>query len=182
MMRRPFGADGVPSRIMDMSRSCLRSASALALAFAAVTLGACASMGPPQLTLKITGVEAVAAAPPEQRLKVSLRIVNRADRDVAIDGITYALDINGREFASGVFTQKVTVPGYGETTVAIPVAGTPSAMAPTADDAPPRTSASGGAAVLSTYRMRGKANANFSGATFDTQAELPVPAPARPAG
>ena len=75
-------------------------------------------------------MEAVAAPPPEQRLAVSLRIVNRAERDVAIDGITYALDINGREFASGVFTQKVTVPGYGETTVAIPIAGTPSAKAP----------------------------------------------------
>ncbi len=182
MMRRPFGADGLPSLIMDILRSRSRGACVLALAFAAVTLAACASVGRPQLTLEITRVEAVAAPPPEQRLAVSLRIVNRAERDVAIDGITYALDINGREFASGVFTQKVTVPGYGETTVAIPIAGTPSAKAPPDADAPPRTSASGGAAVLSTYRLHGKANTNLSGATFDTQSELPVPAPVRPAG
>jgi LEA14-like dessication related protein len=153
---------------------------ALAIAVA-LGLSACASLGPPQLSVQLSAVEVATAPPPDQRLKVSLRIVNRADNDVTVEAITYTLDIDGREFANGTVSQPIVVPRYGEATAIVTATSNapPSTQAPA--EAPGRTSVSGATSTLSTYRIRGMANTRFSRVPFDSQSELPAPTPAKPA-
>jgi LEA14-like dessication related protein len=50
----------------------------------------------------------------EQRYGLRLRILNPNDAALPVEGMSYALRINDREFAYGVSRQPVTIPPYGE--------------------------------------------------------------------
>ncbi|MGB5304925.1 MAG: LEA type 2 family protein [Gammaproteobacteria bacterium] len=50
----------------------------------------------------------------EQRYALQLRILNPNDTAIPIRGLSYSLEINGREFAYGVSQQSVSVPSFGE--------------------------------------------------------------------
>jgi LEA14-like dessication related protein len=50
----------------------------------------------------------------EQRYGLQLRILNPNDTSIPVEGLSYSLEINGREFAYGVSRQSVSVPAYGE--------------------------------------------------------------------
>jgi LEA14-like dessication related protein len=50
----------------------------------------------------------------EQRYGLQLRIMNPNDTAIPLEGLSYTLEINGREFAYGVSRQSVSIPAYGE--------------------------------------------------------------------
>jgi LEA14-like dessication related protein len=54
----------------------------------------------------------------EQRLAVTLRVRNPNNAAMSIDGMRFAIDINGKTFAKGTSDKAVTVPRLGETEVA----------------------------------------------------------------
>lgn len=54
----------------------------------------------------------------EQRLAVTLRVRNPNNTAMSIDGMRFAIDINGKTFAKGTSDKTVTVPRLGETEVA----------------------------------------------------------------
>ena len=50
----------------------------------------------------------------EQRYGIRLRIMNPNDAALPVAGLSYALEINDREFAYGVSRQAVEIPAFGE--------------------------------------------------------------------
>ena len=50
----------------------------------------------------------------EQRYAIRLRIMNPNDAALPVAGLSYALEINQREFAYGVNRQSVDIPAFGE--------------------------------------------------------------------
>lgn len=55
----------------------------------------------------------------EQRFEVRLRIINPNDRDLAIDGVDFTLDVNGSRLTRGVSNEAVTVPRLGDAVVSV---------------------------------------------------------------
>lgn len=72
---------------------------------------------PPIVTLADLGVREMGLF--EQRYRLRLRIQNPNDFALHIRGLSYDLDLNGREFARGVSAQDVTVPGFGEALIEV---------------------------------------------------------------
>jgi len=87
----------------------------LFLVFAGL-LSACASINPyteaPRVSL--ASIEPRDMTLLEQRYGISLRIMNPNDAALQIEGLSYALEINEREFAYGVSRQSVEIPAFGE--------------------------------------------------------------------
>jgi LEA14-like dessication related protein len=72
----------------------------------------CAGLGtrlePPRVTLADMKVEEIKAL--EAIMKVELRVVNTNDVSIEIDGVDCTIQLNNREFGSGVLNTKTTVP------------------------------------------------------------------------
>jgi hypothetical protein len=73
------------------------------------------------LNVSVAGVEPLPSEGLELRLAVKLRVQNPNDTPIDYDGAFVELEVEGREFASGVSSERGTVPRYGETIVTIPV-------------------------------------------------------------
>lgn len=54
----------------------------------------------------------------EQRFAVTLRVRNPNNIAMSVDGMRFAIDVNGKTFAKGTSDKAVTVPRLGETEVA----------------------------------------------------------------
>lgn len=89
-------------------------------------LGACASMLPQEDRIRVTLVDIrpLESTLMEQRFLVRLRLQNRSREALAIDGMSFDLALNGRDFASGVSNQAVTAPGFGEALLEVKVSST----------------------------------------------------------
>lgn len=57
----------------------------------------------------------------EQELILSLRIDNPNDYEIAVDRVSFDLEVNGEHFGSGRSTQKFELPALGEATVPVSV-------------------------------------------------------------
>jgi LEA14-like dessication related protein len=79
-------------------------------------LGACATLGPykepPRVSL--ASIQPKEMGLLEQRYGLQLRILNPNDTAIPLEGLSYTLEINDREFAYGVSRQSVSIPAYGE--------------------------------------------------------------------
>jgi LEA14-like dessication related protein len=92
------------------------------LAVLVVLAAGCASMGMREpLNVSVAGVEPLPSEALEIRLAVKLRVQNPNDAPIEYDGAFVELEVEGREFASGVSGERGTVPRYGEAIVTIPV-------------------------------------------------------------
>jgi len=95
----------------------------LLLLLLATVLGACASISAykeaPRVSL--VSIEPKEIELLEQRFGIRLRVMNPNDIPIPVEGLSYALQINGREFAYGVSKQTVSIPAYGETTLDVEV-------------------------------------------------------------
>lgn len=92
----------------------------LAIVAILVVLTGCAALDetkPPQVTL--SDIRMLQGGLLEQRFQLDLRIRNPNDFDLPIDGLAFALELNGQEFADGVSNQRVTVPRLGEAVVPV---------------------------------------------------------------
>ena len=79
-------------------------------------LGACATLGPYQEPPRVSlaSIQPKEMGLLEQRYGLQLRILNPNDTAIPLEGLSYSLEINDREFAYGVSRQSVSIPAYGE--------------------------------------------------------------------
>jgi LEA14-like dessication related protein len=86
------------------------------LCMLALAVTACATTGsfpePPRVTL--TSIQPMDMTLLEQRYSLQLRIMNPNDVALPVEGLSYALEINGREFAYGVSNAEVSIPPFSE--------------------------------------------------------------------
>jgi LEA14-like dessication related protein len=83
-----------------------------------VTLGLSAcSLFVPKLekpTLSVVSVQMLKSDLWHQELKVRMRVQNPNDRELPVKGLSYALDVDGQEFAHGMSGESFVVPALGE--------------------------------------------------------------------
>lgn len=83
---------------------------------AVLTLSACAtlpgSLTPPEVTL--ADLRLIDVGLFEQRFGLSLRVVNPNNVDIPVEGLSFALELNGTSFATGVSNESVKIPRLGE--------------------------------------------------------------------
>jgi LEA14-like dessication related protein len=82
----------------------------------AALLGGCASFGTKLETphLSIVTAELVKGDLFEQRLRVRMRVQNPNDRELAVNGITYGIEVAGQELGRGMTSSSFVVPRLGE--------------------------------------------------------------------
>lgn len=89
----------------------------------ALLLGGCASLQPyaesPRVSL--VSIKPLDMQMLEQRYALELRILNPNSVAIPVSGMSYALEINQREFAYGVSQQAVSIPPYGEALLQVEV-------------------------------------------------------------
>jgi LEA14-like dessication related protein len=83
---------------------------------ASVFLGACATMSPYKESPRVSlvSIQPQEMKLLEQRFALQLRILNPNDVVIPVEGLSYSIAINGREFAYGVSQQAVEIPAFGE--------------------------------------------------------------------
>ena len=89
---------------------------AFALALIGAMLSACAAFGPKLETphLSIVNAEIVKSDLLEQHLKVRMRVQNPNDRELAVNGITYGIEVGGEELGRGITAGSFVVPRLGD--------------------------------------------------------------------
>ena len=82
----------------------------------AVLLNACATLSPykeaPRVSL--VSIQPQEMGVLEQRFGLQLRILNLNDTAIPVEGLSYTVEINNREFAYGASRQAVDIPAFGE--------------------------------------------------------------------
>ncbi len=94
----------------------------LAVAMLGLTaLGGCAGlrlgMQKPEVT--VANIRLLDGNLLEQRFLLTLRVMNPNTSEIAIEGLTFKVDLNGQPFAKGVGNQPVVVPRLGEAMVEV---------------------------------------------------------------
>ncbi len=91
----------------------------LVLPLVLVLLAACSSSAPLPPQVRITDLRLLDSGAFEQRFQIDLRIGNPNDFALPLDGLTFDLDVNGADFASGFSNESVTVPRLGEAALSV---------------------------------------------------------------
>ncbi len=101
-------------------------AALLPLLFLSLLFSACASLMPQDDRVRVTIVDIrpLESTLMEQRFLVKLRLQNRSREALSIDGMSFDLELNGKDFASGVSNQAITVEGFGEALLEVKVSST----------------------------------------------------------
>ncbi len=88
----------------------------LPVAAFALLLSGCAAIAPKLETpkLSIVNVELVKSDLFEQRLRARIKVENPNDRELAVKGITYTIEVGGEEFGRGISGSSFVVPRLGE--------------------------------------------------------------------
>jgi LEA14-like dessication related protein len=96
------------------------------LALLLLAISGCASLLPADDRVRVTvsDIRVEEATLMEQLYRVTLRVQNRSDRPLVIRGGSFDLDLNGREFASGVSDSAVEVPAYGDVQIDVSMVST----------------------------------------------------------
>lgn len=147
----------------------------------ALLLSACAGLsGGPGLNVNVVGLESLPGEGMEVRLLVKLRVQNPSEQAIDYDGIALELDLRGLPFATGVSAHSGSLPRFGETTIAVPVSISATALVRQMLSLVNDGSAS---RVKLDYAARGRLAGGFLGGhRFDSRGALDwPPAPAAPA-
>jgi LEA14-like dessication related protein len=91
-----------------------------------LSLSACASADRPSVTLasvKLAGLGLL-----EQRLVTTLRIQNPSSVDLALQGVSVEIELNGNTFSRGVNPASIVIPAYAQDTVSIETISTTSGV------------------------------------------------------
>jgi LEA14-like dessication related protein len=139
---------------------------------AAALLGACA-LAPSREPLQVTvaGIDSLPGEGFEMRMLVRLRVQNPNDAPLDYDGVYLKLDVLDKTFATGVSSERGSVPRYGESVIGVPV--TVSALRMVTNvlgllDGKPVDKIH--------YKLEGKLDGPAFGATrFQSQGELALP-------
>jgi LEA14-like dessication related protein len=86
------------------------------LVFGVLLIVGCATMNkyPEQPRVSLVSIQPKDMTLLEQRYGLQLRILNPNETAIPLEGLSYSLEINGREFAYGVSRQAVSIPAFGE--------------------------------------------------------------------
>ena len=148
-----------------------RFAGLLATGLGLTALGGCAGL---QLGMKKPEVAVVDIRPLdgtllEQRFVLTLRVTNPNSVEIPIEGLTFRLDLNGQQFATGVSNKPVVIPRLGNGLVDVTATtGLASLMRQFRELAKGRDRAD--------YRVRGRlVTGNFGGFDFDETGEVGMP-------
>ena len=84
--------------------------------FVLVLLGACATLSPYKESPRVSlvSIQPQKMGVLEQRFGLQLRILNPNDTAIPVEGLSYVVEINDREFAYGASRQAVDIPAFGE--------------------------------------------------------------------
>jgi LEA14-like dessication related protein len=93
----------------------------------AVSLAACASADHPAVNL--VSVKLASLSLFEQRFVTTLRIQNPSRAELALEGISVEIELNGNTFARGVRPGALVIPAYGQDTVGVETISTTSGIA-----------------------------------------------------
>jgi len=89
----------------------------------ALLVSACATTSayqePPRVSL--TSIQPKDMTLLEQRYSLRIRIMNPNDVAIPVEGLSYELEINGREFAYGVSNTAAVIPPFGEAVLDVEV-------------------------------------------------------------
>ncbi len=93
---------------------------------AVVMLYGCAGLEtkPEQFKVNISSMQILESSLMEQRYQVSLRIMNRTKETFNIDGMSFDIELNGKDFASGVSNEQFRLEALSETVVSVIVTST----------------------------------------------------------
>ena len=85
-------------------------------------LAGCASLGQREsVRVSIAGIEPLPNEGLEARFAVKLRVQNPNDSAISYDGVFVELELEDKDFGSGVSDQQGSVPRFGETLITVPV-------------------------------------------------------------
>ena len=98
----------------------------LGLVLISLLLAACAAMEPQRdpVRVSVSGIRVLESTLLEQLYLVTLRIQNHEPESITVSGGSFDLEINGRDFGSGVTDQTVTVPGYSDAKIEVRMVST----------------------------------------------------------
>lgn len=98
------------------------------LTFAAVVvlLPGCAGFVPQEDSLKVnlSSMKPLESTLMEQRFEVAIRVQNRSQATLDVEGLTFDLELNGKDFASGVGNQGVSIAPFSEAVMSINITST----------------------------------------------------------
>jgi LEA14-like dessication related protein len=82
----------------------------------AALLNACATLSPYKESPRVSlvSIQPQEMGVLEQRFGLQLRILNPNDTAIPVEGLSYSVEINDREFAYGASRQAVDIPAFGE--------------------------------------------------------------------
>ncbi len=91
-----------------------------------VSIFACAGINtkPEQFKINISSMQILESTLMEQRYQVDLRIMNRSKESLSIDGLSFDIELNNKDFASGVSNNKFKLEPLSETIVTVTVSST----------------------------------------------------------
>ena len=98
----------------------------LGVVLISLLLVACASLEPQRdpIRVSVSGIRVLESTLLEQLYLVTLRIQNHEPESITVSGGSFDLEINGRDFGSGVTDQTVTVPGYADAKIDVRMVST----------------------------------------------------------
>lgn len=96
------------------------------LAALVAMLPACAGFLPQEDSLKVnlSGMKPLESTLMEQRFEVVIRVQNRSQATLDVEGLTFDLELNGKDFASGVSNQGVSIAPLSEAVMSINISST----------------------------------------------------------
>jgi LEA14-like dessication related protein len=87
-------------------------------AFFLVVLAACATLKDfDDPVVELVGIKPLPPQGFEQRIQVTLRVINPNQQAFTIEGIYSELSVQGKDFLKGVSSEAIEVPAYGEQTI-----------------------------------------------------------------
>ena len=131
----------------------------------------CANLGLREpVQVNVVGITPLPGEGMEMRMSVKLRVQNPNDAALDFDGVSIALDLRGSTFATGVSSDRGSVPRFGETVIAVPVSV--SALAAVRQMMALATSAR----PQADYALRGRlSGAGFGSMRFESKGEIDLP-------
>jgi LEA14-like dessication related protein len=147
---------------------------AWSVAVASLALAGCAGIagrGEP-VSVTVSDLRMGTASVLEQQYFVTLRIQNPNDHELAVNGVVFDLELNGKSFARGTTGQSVTVPRFSTATVEVETLSTLGGILRQLGDV-----AGGSLPQQMRYRIKGRLYQEGRGATlpFDDRGELTMP-------
>src|SRR5208282_4170407 len=115
-LRRRTRLAAIAARRLWMNkRKWLQGAGVLSAAW---MLAGCVNLGLREpVQVNVVGIEPLPGEGMEMRMAVKLRLQNPNDVAMDFDGISIVLDVRGSTFATGVSSERGSVPRFGETVV-----------------------------------------------------------------